>query len=124
MQVKIIFPFSTFGHTEYELLEDLILAGVIVPAGFISDGASVPRIFWSLFPPVGRYFAAAVVHDYLLSQGTHRTKCNKIFLTALKELNVAPVPAYTLYMGTVAYRGWLGFKESCKNVYRWIRSKV
>lgn len=32
---------------------------------FLTDGASVPRIFWSLIPPWGRYGAAAIVHDYL-----------------------------------------------------------
>jgi hypothetical protein len=38
---------------------------VTVPKGFITDGASVPRIFWSIFPPWGVYGQAAIVHDYL-----------------------------------------------------------
>jgi hypothetical protein len=38
---------------------------VEVPAGFITDGASVPRIFWPLFPTWGKYSRAAVIHDYL-----------------------------------------------------------
>ena len=33
--------------------------------GFITDGASVPRILWPLFPSWGRYSRAAVIHDYL-----------------------------------------------------------
>lgn len=37
----------------------------IIPKGFVTDLASVPRIFWSIFPPYGLYLRAAVVHDYL-----------------------------------------------------------
>lgn len=38
---------------------------VTVPKAFLTDGASVPRAFWSIFPPWGVYGQAAVVHDYL-----------------------------------------------------------
>jgi len=39
---------------------------VTVPQGFITDGASVPKLFWSIagLKPDGLYRAAAVVHDY------------------------------------------------------------
>ena len=40
-----------------------------VPAGFECDGASVPKAFWSRFPPFGKYLPAAVVHDLLCVQG-------------------------------------------------------
>jgi hypothetical protein len=38
---------------------------VIVPIGFNTDLASVPRPFWPLFPTHGRYAPAAVLHDWL-----------------------------------------------------------
>lgn len=38
---------------------------IIVPKGFITDGASIPRPLWWLLPAWGRYSRAAVVHDYL-----------------------------------------------------------
>jgi hypothetical protein len=42
------------------------LAGKIeVPSGFLTDLASIPKLFWNILPPFGRYSAAAVVHDYL-----------------------------------------------------------
>lgn len=44
---------------------DYLVAYVIVPAGYRTDFASVPRFFWRIFPPMGRYAKAAVVHDYL-----------------------------------------------------------
>lgn len=39
-------------------------AGLIeVPAGFVTDFASIPRIAWAILPPWGRYGAAAIAHD-------------------------------------------------------------
>ena len=37
----------------------------IVPRGFISDGASVPRLLWPILRPDGLIRAAALVHDYM-----------------------------------------------------------
>lgn len=47
-----------------------IFGGVIkVSKGFVSDGASVPQIFWNMFPPFGKYLESAVVHDMLCKAG-------------------------------------------------------
>jgi hypothetical protein len=47
---------------------------VEVPAGYLSDGASVPRVFWDLIPPWGAYGQAAVVHDWLCEHLTIEVK--------------------------------------------------
>ncbi|MVM39456.1 DUF1353 domain-containing protein [Spirosoma sp. HMF3257] len=40
-------------------------AGTVeVPAGFITDFASVPVFLWGFFPPIGRHNRACVLHDY------------------------------------------------------------
>lgn len=44
---------------------------VTVPAGSTTDFASTPRALWWLFPPTGRYAAAAVLHDYLYRTTEH-----------------------------------------------------
>lgn len=36
-----------------------------VPAGFITDFASIPRPLWGIIPPRGRYNRGAIVHDFL-----------------------------------------------------------
>lgn len=41
---------------------------IVVPQGFPTDLATVPRIFWWMIPPQGTYEAAAVLHDYLCTQ--------------------------------------------------------
>lgn len=43
---------------------------VIIPAGFNTDYASIPRVLWNILPPNGQaYDRAAVVHDYLYRGG-------------------------------------------------------
>lgn len=62
---------------------------ISVPAGFITDLASVPRIFWTLLPPDGKYAKAAIIHDYLYDNAL-RTKyeADRIFLDGMKVLGV------------------------------------
>lgn len=60
-----------------------------VPAGFVTDLASIPRWLWSLIPPDGKYAKAAIVHDYLYTQaiGT-KSYADDIFLEAMTVLGV------------------------------------
>ena len=37
---------------------------VIVPAGYIFDGASIPRIFWFVLSPTGLLLIPGLIHDY------------------------------------------------------------
>ena len=43
---------------------DILGEIVFVPRGFVSDGASVPRALWAIYPPFGKYLEAAVLHDW------------------------------------------------------------
>lgn len=44
LKVKILIPNRWFKKPSYELLEPLEIIGQTVPAGFVTDGASSPRI--------------------------------------------------------------------------------
>ncbi|EJO2706043.1 DUF1353 domain-containing protein [Salmonella enterica] len=60
-----------------------------VPAGFVTDLASVPRIFWVLLPPDGKYAKAAIIHDYLYDNALRTKKeADKIFLDGMTVLGV------------------------------------
>jgi hypothetical protein len=61
-----------------------------VPIGFITDFASVPRIFWVFIPQWGRYGNAAVIHDYLYWEQTPYTRkeSDVIFLEGMEVLKV------------------------------------
>lgn len=64
-----------------------------VPAGFVTDLASVPFGLRNVFPKDGDWTQAAVLHDYLYNQrkvhGRKRKECDSIFLEAMKVLGVS-----------------------------------
>lgn len=44
----------------------------VIPKGFLTNFASVPRPFWSLFHPLDeRMLVASCVHDYVLNENSH-----------------------------------------------------
>jgi hypothetical protein len=73
-----------------------------VPIGFTTDFASIPKLFWNLLPPDGKYGRAAVVHDYLystegLSGEFTREQCDRIFLEAMTDLGVGPITRLLMF---------------------------
>lgn len=55
---------------------------ITIPAGFKYDGASVPRVFWSVtgFLPDGLGRAAALVHDFIyVHKGKMPTGCYQVY---------------------------------------------
>lgn len=104
MIVEILLPARLFERTRYRLIKPLELAGVVVPAGFVTDGASVPRPLWPLFPPTGRYFAAAVVHDWLLSNGCGWRMANQCFRRALQQQGLPFWVVASMYWSVQTYQ--------------------
>ena len=76
---------------------------IVIPAGFWTDFASVPRMFWSILPPFGEYTRAAVLHDFLYyAQNINglpitRAWADKAFLDGMKYLGVNWITRYTMY---------------------------
>ena len=67
---------------------------IYVPAGFVSDGATIPRFAWPIIgsPLTGKYRAAAILHDYLYYTAKYpRKRCDEIFLEAMTVLKVNKV---------------------------------
>jgi hypothetical protein len=65
------------------------LQAVSVPTGFITDFASIPRVFWSALRSDGEYAYAAVVHDYLYwIQSRPRDEADEILKLAMQDLKV------------------------------------
>lgn len=87
---------------------------IVVPAGADSDGASTPEFIWNLFPPFGKYWRAALLHDYLYRH-TDRPKaeCDSIFLEAMKACDVPRMKRETIYLA-VHWFGFAAFK-SCRS---------
>ena len=57
----------------WSLVDDLVYQGnrerFVVPAGFRTDFATVPRVVTWLIPRFGAYTLAAILHDWLVSEG-------------------------------------------------------
>ena len=82
---------------------DVLDQVVSVPKGFKSDGASVPRALWSIYPPFGKYLEAAVVHDWFCVLG-HRGEspidykmAAKVFDEAMEVCSVGKFRRFKMY---------------------------
>lgn len=89
---------------------------IVIPEGFYTDGASVPKIFWSVFSPWGSYFSAALVHDFLYSKDSDefyplksRAVADKIFKEAMYNAGVGWITRETVYRA-VRLGGWASYK--------------
>jgi hypothetical protein len=71
-----------------------------IPAGFLTDFASVPRCFWNLMPPFGKYTPAAVLHDWLYQNGiVTRAQADKVFFDCMTSLEVPSWQRSLMYAG-------------------------
>lgn len=94
---------------------------IVIPEGFINDLASIPRIFRSIVPQIGKHRGAAVVHDYLYSRKGKmkggvtltRKQCDKIFLEAMKVAGVRFTRRHVMYQA-VRVGGWVLFNKEKK----------
>jgi hypothetical protein len=72
---------------------------VHVPRGFVTDFASIPRLFWTALRPDGDYAHAAIVHDYLYwNQATSKDAADSIFKLSMEDLHVPPVTVKGIHL--------------------------
>jgi hypothetical protein len=94
---------------QWELLRPLVFVShelgtqYVVPAGFLSDGTSVPRLLWWWEPPWGRAVRASILHDYLyyrIEIGTAtltRRQSDLVFHEALLAVGVDRITAKIMW---------------------------
>jgi len=88
---------------------------VTVPCGFITDGASVPRLFWALLDPWGRWAKAAIIHDYLyldravycgsVRSSITRAEADEVFIEAMAVSRVGWLARHTMYWAVRLFGG-------------------
>jgi hypothetical protein len=75
---------------------------LIVPEGFVTDFASTPKLLYPIFPPIGIYNKAAMVHDYLYSKECNlsisRVQADVFFLQAMEVLKVVKWKRYVMFL--------------------------
>lgn len=99
------------GSRTFVLQEPLYHSHGLVPTGFVTDGASVPRIFWNLFPPSGSYFPAAIVHDWHYAHSTKtRKECDQLFRGNMKLCGCRWYTRAIIYRA-VRLGGWITWRK-------------
>lgn len=92
---------------------------ITVPTGFVTDLASIPRIFWNIMPPFGKYTEAAIVHDYIYRlHSFSRSRCDALFREMMTVLKVKSLAKWTIYIAVRAF-GWIAWR----NEKRWLKPK-
>lgn len=104
----------------YTLIKPVKRYGLEIPAGFQSDGASVPRFFWRVvFPPGDVHaLAAAFLHDYIYRThptGWTRKAADDLFLETLIADGVPKRRAYLAYWGVRIF-GASAWNEGGKSI--------
>ncbi|MCA0143693.1 DUF1353 domain-containing protein [Blastococcus sp. LR1] len=92
----------------WAVVEPLVYRGkrdrFVVPPGFLTDFATVPRLVVWLVPRFGRYTAAAILHDWLCTEGL-RTRmvtsreADGIFRRVMREHDVPVLRRWLMWCG-------------------------
>ena len=102
-------PWRLFQSLRYQ--SDYLAATVLVPEGFSTDLASIPRALQWLYPPTGSYSRAAVIHDWLYAtaevadQPVDRGDADTVLNEAMTVCGVGRFVRWTIYTA-VRVGGW------------------
>lgn len=77
-------PFDAYWNRSGNIIK------IVIPAGFTTDLASVPRIFQSIIPKLGHHIRPAIVHDYCYEGFTDLTRkeADEMFLEGMQQTKV------------------------------------
>jgi hypothetical protein len=96
------------GANTWALVDDLVYRGhrqrFVVPAGFRTDFASVPRLVTWLVPRFGAYTLAAILHDWLCRDGIRSgavspREADGIFRRVMRESGVPVLLRWMMWAG-------------------------
>jgi len=117
INVQFVPPKKWYQSARWKLLKEYVSHNghVTVPVGFISDGATVPPFLYNYFSPTGRYFGAAIIHDYILWTEHDWSKANREFK---EELSVLDVVTWRRWPMIWAVRVWAFLRETFLNDWK------
>jgi hypothetical protein len=73
---------------------------LVIPAGFVTDFASIPAGLRAILERQGPYSRAALLHDYLYwAQGCTRRQSDNLLMIAMQETNVPWAERQAVYRG-------------------------
>lgn len=100
-----------YDKDKFELIEDyefyLPSLNGKIPKGFKTNGADIPRIFWSLFPPyASEYFSAVVIHDFLCQKASSKADyilADYALKEAMSELGCSKFKTLIFYLACYSF---------------------
>lgn len=113
---------TSFRDKPFELLSEVAYQSeyldytLLILEGYRTDFATIPRLFWRVLPPYGKYAGAAVVHDWIVDHRlTGHATAAKIFREAMIDLHVSAWKTAVMYRA-VRWFGprWKSSEESEK----------
>lgn len=104
------------GRGQWRLVDAFVCLGYTVPAGFVCDLDSVPRIPVIYARYKGRTVAAAVLHDFFYKrQVVTREKADRLFLAAM-ALEGVPIRYCIVIHLAVRVGGFLPWKRNARKL--------
>jgi len=97
-----------------------------IGAGFISDGASIPRFLWPVVGPQfdPRTFTAAFLHDVLYAvQLTSRAYADERFYEDLRRVGIRRTKAWAYWAAVRAF-GWAAWRSKSPGEIAWARDLI
>ena len=91
---------------KFRVYKDLSYRDINIPKGFVTNGANIPRVFWSLFPPNSpEYLSAVVLHDFMCAKrGVFTYKeADDAFYRAMVDIGVSKWKAKLFYISCRIY---------------------
>jgi len=75
---------------------------ILIPANFLSDGLSIPKMFQNIFSKSPSYIFAGILHDFCYKKNTgldlSRRQADKIFLRWMKHYQVGLMTRQTIWL--------------------------
>jgi hypothetical protein len=109
---KIEFPIKIpdviLKSSKRQIYKKCEVLGVQIPAGFTTDGATVPRIFWVIIPPYRKIYPAALVHDFRYHFRNHpqgRSGADKELMHNCKDLGLSHNRHLIVWLAVMLF-GW------------------
>ncbi len=104
---------------------------IIVPEGYVFDGASIPKPLWGIISPVGLLLIPSLIHDYayqfdqlistseegersLYQQGAGRNYWDNLFKEVALDVNGIALTSFLAWLAVVLF-GWIAWYLHRKN---------
>ena len=108
--------FKVLEEFRREVYVDDLYLSIVVPVGFDTDLASLPKLAMAIFGKLGHWDEAAICHDYLYRKAICRNRnlfipikrrtADKFFHQAMLDDNVKPLYAHCFYCYCCLFGWW------------------